>query len=113
MANVANCKKCGILFLQNSKRDICDKCFEEQNKMLSEVNTFVIMSHEDFIPIETIIEKFNITRNEFEAFFAAGKFVKISKKITMKCSKCGVVVPIGNKTNFLCNDCVRKIQDEI
>ena len=45
MANVANCKKCGALFLQTSNRiEVCDKCFEEQNKLLSEINTFVIIS---------------------------------------------------------------------
>lgn len=113
MPNVANCKKCGVLYLQTSKRDICDKCFELQNKTLSEINSFVLMSHEEFIPIKTIIEKFNITRNEFEAFFMAGKFVKISKKITMSCSKCGKIVPIGNKTNFLCSECAVKLQNEI
>ena len=87
MANVANCKKCGALFLQSGKRDICDKCFEEQNKLISEINSYVTLSGEQFIPVEDIMTKFNITRNEFEAFFLAGKFVRISNKVTIKCAR--------------------------
>lgn len=113
MANVANCKKCGALFLQTSKRDICDKCFEEQNKMLSEINKFVITSPEETIPLEDLLKKFNLTKDEFEAFYLAGKFVKIAQKVTFVCAKCGNVVPIANKTNFICAACAKKLQNEI
>lgn len=113
MANVANCKKCGTLFLQTSKRDICDKCFEEQNKLLSEINTYVIMYPEQMIPLEEVLDKFNLSINEFEAFFAAGKLVKITQKISMVCSKCGKTVPIAGKTNRLCSACAKKLQNEI
>lgn len=113
MANVANCKKCGALFLQTSKRDICDKCFEAQNKMLSEINTYVIALQEDSISVDDLLKKFNMTKDEFEAFFAAGKFVKIAQKVTFVCAKCGKVVPIANKTNFICHVCAKKLQNEI
>lgn len=57
MANVANCKKCGALFLQSGKRDICDKCFEEQNKLISEIKSLRTLSGEQFIPVEDHIDK--------------------------------------------------------
>lgn len=113
MANVANCKKCGALFLQTSKRDICDKCFEEQNKLVNEINTYVINSIEETIPLDILLEKFNLKRDEFESLYVAGKFVKISQKVTMKCAKCGNIVPIANKTNLLCSACAKKLQNEI
>ena len=113
MANVANCKKCGTLFLQTSKRDICDKCFEAQNKILSEINTYVITSPEPTVPLDELLKKFNITRDEFEAFYLAGKFVKIGQKVTFICAKCGKEVPIANKTNFICSVCAKKLQSEI
>jgi len=113
MANVANCKKCGTLFLQTSKRDICDKCFEAQNKMLSEINRYVITSQEPTITVDELLKKFNLTKDEFEAFYEAGKFVKIGQKVTFVCSKCGKTVPIANKTNSICHMCVKKLQNEI
>ena len=113
MANVANCKKCGALYIQTAKRDICDKCFELQNKMVSDINTFVIMSEESSVPLDTILTKFNLKIDEFEALYVTGKFVKISQKVTMVCSKCGNVVPIANKTNSMCSSCARKFQNEI
>ena len=60
-----------------------------------------------------ILKKFNLTIDEFESFFAAGKFVKIAQKVTMRCAKCGKVVPIAGKTNMLCSACAKKLQNEI
>ena len=100
MANVANCKKCGTLFLQTSKRDICDKCFEAQNKMLSEINTYVMTTQEETVSLEDLLKKFNMTKDEFESFYLAGKFVKIGQKVTFTCAKCGKITPIANKTNL-------------
>lgn|SRR5574344_351482 len=113
MTNVANCKKCGALFLQTSKRDICDKCFEEQNKMVSSINSFVINYPEPTIMLDIVLEKFSLSVDEFESLFLAGKFVKISQKVTIKCAKCGNIVPIAYKTNFICNSCAKKLQNEI
>ena len=113
MANVANCKKCGALFLQTSKRDICDKCFEEQNKLLSEINKYVLSAETETVSLDDLLKKFNLTKDEFEAFYLAGKFVKIGQKVTFVCQKCGNVVPIANKTNFICSSCAKKLQNEI
>lgn len=114
MANVANCKKCGALFLQTSNKiDVCDKCFEKQNKLLADINTFVTMYPDAYVSLDIVLEKFNLTRDEFEVFYAAGKFVKIAQKVTMKCVKCGKIVPLAGKTNMLCNACTKKLQNEI
>ncbi len=114
MANVANCKKCGVLFLQtSSKIDVCDKCFEKQNKLLADINTFVTMYPDEHVSLDIVLEKFNLTRDEFEVFYSAGKFVKIAQKVTMKCAKCGRVVPLAGKTNLLCSTCTKKLQNEI
>jgi uncharacterized OB-fold protein len=112
MANVANCKKCGTLFLKTS-RDICDKCFEAQNKMVSEINSFVILSQDETISLDSILEKYNLSRSEFEELFNAGKFVRIAKKVTIVCTKCGNVTPIENKKGTLCSVCAKKIQSEL
>ena len=113
MANVANCKKCGVLFLQTSKRDICDKCFDEQNKMVADINSFVIRSQEETIALDVILKKYNLSADEFDALYNAGKFVRIGQKVTIKCAKCGNIVPISNKANLLCASCARKLQSEI
>ncbi len=113
MANVANCKKCGALFLQTSKRDICDKCFEVQNKMVSEINSYVIMSPLETVTLETLLKRFELSIDEFEALYTAGKFVRIAQKVTIKCAKCGTIVPLSAKTNMLCVVCARKLQNEI
>lgn len=113
MANIANCKKCGALFLQTSKRDICDKCFEAQNKLISEINAFALSSPLETIALDDLLKRFDLSRDEFEVLFNAGKFVKIGQKVTFVCAKCGRTIPIANKTNFICNECAKKLQNEI
>ena len=84
MTNVANCKKCGALFVQTAKRDICDKCFEEQFKLVNEINDYVINAPVESIFLDNLLTKFNLKLSEFEELYQAGKFVKISQKVTMK-----------------------------
>lgn len=113
MANVANCRKCGALFIQNNKKELCDKCIDAQNKMIADINSFVINSTEDTMPVEAILIKFQMTRKEFENLYFSGKFVRIAKKLTTKCAKCGKEILVEGSSNFLCNECARKLQDQI
>lgn len=113
MPQAVNCKKCGALFLKTGKSDLCNKCLDAQNQKVSEMNSFVITSTEEFIPLETLLVKFDMSRNEFEELYSLGKFVRVAKKVTMLCSGCKKNVPIENKTGGLCAACTRKLQSEI
>ena len=113
MPNVVNCKKCGALFIQNNKKELCDKCLEEQNKIISDMNSYVINSPEETIPVEKLLEKFQMNRKEFDNLYFAGKFVRVAKKLTIKCAKCGQEVLLVGSSNFLCNSCAKKLQNQI
>ena len=113
MPNVANCRKCGALFIQNNKKELCDKCIDAQNKMIADINSYVINSTEETMPIEHLFNKFQMTRKEFENLYFAGKFVRIAKKLTTKCAKCGKEILVEGSSNFLCNECAKKLQSQI
>lgn len=113
MPNVANCKKCGALFIQTGKKELCDKCVDAQNKLISDMNSFVINSKDEIIPLDTLLSKFDMSRKEFDSLFYAGKFVRIAKKVTVNCAKCGKEILIEGSSNFLCNECAKKLQNQI
>ncbi len=113
MPNVVNCRKCGTLFIQNGKKELCDKCLDAQNKLIAEMNSFVINSPEETITIDTLLAKFQMSRKEFENLYLSGKFVRIAKKLVTKCPKCGKEILVEGSSNFLCNECAKKLQNQI
>ena len=113
MPNVVNCRKCGTLFIQNGKKELCDKCLDAQNKLIAERNSCVINSPEETITIDTLLARFQMSRKEFENLYLSGKFVRIAKKLVTKCPKCGKEILVEGSSNFLCNDCAKKLQNQI
>lgn len=106
---LTNCKKCGKLFIKKN-RDICDSCYETQNKLAEEICNYVLSLGKDSVSMAHIMEKFNISSKEFETFFNNAKFIQISDKITIKCVRCGNEFKPGRKTGFICDNCLKKIK---
>ncbi len=106
---LANCKKCGKLFMKKN-RDICDACYEAQNKLAEEICNYVISLEKDCVSMAHIMEKFNISSKEFENFFNNAKFVQINDILTVKCVRCGNEFKPGRKTGFICDNCLRKLK---
>lgn len=104
-----NCKKCGKLFMKKN-RDICDACYEAQNKLAEEICNYVLSLGKDSVSMAHIMETFNISSKEFETFFNNAKFVQISDKITVKCVRCGNEFKPGRKTGFICDNCLKKLK---
>lgn len=113
MQTITNCKKCGKLFVPMGKRDICNACFQEQTQIIDAMNLYVVRYPEEKIAVEELLEKFDMPLKEFEVLFANGRFTKCSKKLTIKCIRCGKEVSIERKTRFLCNECISKLQNEL
>ena len=59
-------------------RDICDSCYEEQNKLAEDICNYVLSLDKDSVSMAHIMEKFNISSKEFETFFNNAKFVQIN-----------------------------------
>ena len=72
--SLSNCKKCCKLFLKKN-RDICDACYEAQNKLAEEICNYVLSFTNENVSMPDIMEKFNINSKEFEILFNSAKFV--------------------------------------
>ena len=107
--SLSNCKKCGKLFLKKN-RDICDACYEAQNKLAEEICNYVLSLNSENVSMTDIIEKFNINSREFETLFNSAKFVQISDILTVKCIRCGSEFKPGRKTGFICDNCIKKLK---
>ena len=72
---------------------------------------FIGTSTSDLIFTPAQWEQMN--RKEFDNLYFAGKFVRVAKKLTIKCAKCGQEVLLDGSSNFLCNSCAKKLQNQI
>ena len=97
--SLSNCKKCGKLFLKKN-RDICDACYEAQNKLAEEICNYVLSLNSENVSMTDIMEKFNINSREFETLLNSAKFIQINDILTVKCIRCGNEFKPGRKTGF-------------
>lgn len=91
-------------------RDICDACYEAQNKLAEDICNYVLSTNSDSVSMAEIMEKFNINSKEFETFYNNAKFVQISDILTVKCVRCGNEFKPGRKAGFICDNCLKKLK---
>ena len=106
---VINCSECGVLFIKKNS-SLCPKCDFKQKKTLNDIIRFVSHSTEP-VRMAVLLERFDITLDQFERLFVARKFLKIADKLIIKCNSCQKEISALNRNNFLCGKCSGKIFD--
>lgn len=109
MAELANCKRCGDVFV-TSFRDICQKCYKEEETAFQTVYRFL---KERKNREATIIEIVEATGIEEELII---KFVK-EKRLTPKlfpnlaysCDRCGKDITTGT----ICSACTEELKQDL
>lgn len=109
MAELANCARCGAVFVK-SLRDICQNCYREEEKAFQTVYNFLKVRKNREATILEIVEATDV---EEELII---KFVK-EKRLTPKdfpmlaypCQRCGEKITEGK----LCTSCSKEIQTDL
>src|SRR5690606_41138519 len=74
--NLSNCPKCGEIFVKNAVREMCEKCFREEEKLFQKVYTFLKKRENRAATIETVVKANNV---EAELLY---KWIKRSEEHT-------------------------------
>ncbi len=110
MGELLNCPNCGSLYVKTNLRDVCEKCYKEEEIAFETVYSF-------------IRKKENRTATIFEASEGTGveeeliiKFIRIGKlklaqfpNLGYPCQKCRTIIREG----ILCDDCSKELRSEL
>lgn len=115
MKDVANCPRCGAIFLK-ALRPICTQCYQEQEKNYDKVSTFMRRKQNRQATIGEVHEQTGVDLQQIHQFVREGRLL-ISQfpNLAYPCESCGKNIQEGR----LCTSCsdnittgLQKLEDE-
>ncbi|HLR65657.1 TIGR03826 family flagellar region protein [Virgibacillus alimentarius] len=109
MTEIANCSRCDSVYVKNI-RDICRKCYEEEEKAFETVYRFLIKRKNREATISEIAAVTDVDELLIIKFMKEGR-LSTSKfsKLAYPCKKCGVPINSGR----LCGRCSETLLEEL
>ncbi len=115
MKDVANCPRCGTIFLKNL-RPICNHCYLEQEKNYEKVSSYMRRKQNRRATIREVHEETGVDLQQIHQFVREGRLlVSMFPNLAYPCESCGKDIQEGR----LCSSCkenitegLQKIEDE-
>jgi flagellar operon protein (TIGR03826 family) len=109
MAELANCSRCGSVFVK-ALRDICQECYQEEEKAFQMVYTFLRDQKNRQATMVDIINATGIEESYITKFIREKRLL-LSKfpNLSYPCKTCGT----GITTGKLCQDCQESIINDL
>lgn len=109
MADLANCSRCGNLFVQTT-RDICQDCFKEEEKQFEIVYNFMKKRANRQATIPEIVEATGV-KEELIIKFVKEKRLRTTQfpNLSYGCERCGKEISEGK----LCQACSSELSGDL
>lgn len=108
--DLSNCPKCGEIFVKNAVREMCEKCFREEEKLFQKVYTFLKKRENRAATIETVVKANNVEAELLYKWIKKGKLhTTLFPNMGYPCDNCGTIITKGK----LCDKCSNTITSEL
>ncbi|WP_227937246.1 TIGR03826 family flagellar region protein [Alkalihalobacillus deserti] len=105
MKNVANCPKCGKIFVK-ALRPICQHCYKEQEDQFDKVSTFMRKKQNRMSSIREVHEQTEVELTLIHQFVREGRLqTKSFPNLGYPCESCGEIIKEGR----ICGGCTANI----
>ncbi|MCC3356937.1 TIGR03826 family flagellar region protein [Bacillus sp. REN16] len=110
MAELMNCPNCGALFVKTNLRDVCEKCYKEEQAAFDTVYTFIRKKENRTATIFETAEGTGVEEELIIKFIRTGK-LKLAQfpNLGYPCQKCHTIIREG----VLCEDCTKDLRSEL
>ncbi|MGE8206888.1 TIGR03826 family flagellar region protein [Heyndrickxia sp. NPDC080065] len=110
MAELQNCPRCGTLYVRNSFRDVCEKCYKEEEKKYEIVYTFLKKQENRSATKDIVVEKTGVDEELIFKWIRKGR-LQLTRfpNLGYPCAKCGTIIREGK----LCTNCISTIQNDL
>ncbi|MCA1031436.1 hypothetical protein LCL95_10410 [Bacillus timonensis] len=110
MGELMNCPKCNALFVKTNLRDVCDKCYKEEEKAYETVYSFIRKRENRKATLVEVVEGTGISQDLIIKFIRTGRLQLAQfPNLGYPCQKCGNLIREGK----LCNDCTSDIHNQL
>ncbi|MCI1858728.1 MAG: hypothetical protein LKI80_11280 [Sporolactobacillus sp.] len=109
MAELANCRNCGRLFVRTSS-PYCPDCLREQNKKFDRVYNFIRRREHRKATVAEVHEATDVETDLIYEWVREGRLTTTAfPNLGYPCKSCGKLITRGT----LCDDCRRKLERDI
>ncbi|WP_102344861.1 TIGR03826 family flagellar region protein [Bacillus sp. Marseille-P3661] len=109
MADLANCSKCGRLYIQNL-HGICDVCRKEEDKLFDTVYQYIRKRENRTATTAQITKDTGVPEEVIMRFVKEGRIRTTQfPNLGYRCERCGTLIKKGK----ICDDCTNSIQSDL
>jgi flagellar operon protein (TIGR03826 family) len=109
MAEIANCARCGKVFVKEL-RDVCRDCFKEEEADFKKVYEFLRQQKNREATLYEVVEATGVEETLITKFIKENRLrTSMFPKLGYPCERCGTIIASGK----LCFDCSSEIQSDL
>ncbi|MEB6548723.1 hypothetical protein MXL46_06330 [Heyndrickxia sporothermodurans] len=110
MADLENCPKCGALYIKNNVRDVCEKCYKEEEKRYEVVYKFLKKRENRSATKDTVVDETGVEEELLYKWVRKGRLQLAQfPNLGYPCAKCGTIIREGK----LCVKCTGSILNDL
>lgn len=108
--NLDNCPVCGGLFLKTKFRDICEKCYKEEEEAFEVVYNFLRKRENRMATITQVVEATGVEEALLFKFIKTGRLqLRQFPHLGYPCARCGTIIREGK----LCESCNKDVNKQL
>lgn len=110
MAQLENCPNCGEIYVKNQYRDVCQKCYKEEEQAYDNVYQFMRKRENRAATMLQVVDATGIEEELLLKFIRTGR-LKVTNfpNLGYPCDKCGSII----RTGKLCEPCALELKKEL
>jgi flagellar operon protein (TIGR03826 family) len=110
MGELANCPRCGRLFVKHSIRDVCEQCYKEEEVLFEKVYQFLRKRENRTATMAQVVEATGVSASLITKWIKMGRLQLVHfPNLGYPCESCGAIIREGQ----LCSKCRTKLQTEL
>jgi flagellar operon protein (TIGR03826 family) len=110
VGEIMNCPNCDRLFVKNNIRDVCEVCYQEEEKAFETVNKFIKKRENRTATLTQVVEQTGVPEELIIKFIKKGRLQVVHLPfLGYPCDKCGAIIRTGN----ICDNCRLNLKKEL
>jgi len=108
--DLSNCPECGEIYIKSKFRDVCEKCWREEEAAYDTVYKYMRKRENRAATMLQVVEATGVTEAQILKFIKSGKLqITQFPNLGYPCDKCGKIIRSGK----LCEGCASEILDDL
>lgn len=110
MSQIETCPSCGDIYVKNQFRDVCQKCWKEEEQAYDKVSQFMRRRENRAATMLQVVEAVGVEEELLLKFIRTGR-LKVTQfpNLGYPCDKCGTIIRAGK----LCEPCALEIKKDL